>query len=227
MRSTVIALLLIATGAAIWPLQAADEGGWQTLFDGKSLEGWEQKNGTAKYEVKDGSIVGTTVEGSWNSFLCTTQEYSDFELEFEVRVDDKLNSGVQIRSKQRDKTVGKGPNLAAGRVIGPQVEIEASGAAGSQAGYVYAEATGLGWLTSEERLKPHKTFRDGEWNQFRVVAKGPRIQTYINGTQIEDLNYEKVYPDFASGFIGLQVHRIKPGTGPYSGAWRNIRIKKL
>lgn len=207
---------------------SADDGTrWKNLFDGRTLDGWIQKNGTATYEVKDGTIIGTTVEGSWNSFLCTKKEYGDFELEFEVRVHEKLNSGVQIRSKTREKTIGKGPNRAAGRVIGPQVEIEASKSDGAEAGYIYGEATGHAWLTTKDRLKPHKHFNDGEWNHFRIVAKGARIQTWINGIAIEDLTDESTYAEYPRGFIALQVHRIKPGTGPYSVAWRKVRIKEL
>ncbi|QDU01511.1 hypothetical protein V6x_11910 [Gimesia chilikensis] len=196
----------------------AGESGWVELFNGKNLNGWTQHNGTATYKVEDGTIVGTTSEGSPNSFMCTTKNYGDFELEFEVKVADELNSGCQIRSQQKDGN---------GRVNGPQVEIEASGKNGAEAGYVYGEATGRGWLTPEDRLKPHKTMKDGEWNKFRIVAKGPRIQTWINGKQIEDLTDEAIYKTHPTGFIGLQVHGIKKGTGPYSVAWKNIRIKEL
>ena len=162
--------------------------------------------------------MGRTTEGSPNSFLCTEKEYGDFELEFEVKVHDKLNSGVQIRSKSKEDS---------GRVYGPQVEIEASGEKGAEAAYVYGEATGRGWLTAQDRLKPHKVMKDGEWNQFRIVAKGPRIQTWINGQMIEDLTDEKIFETHPKGFIGLQVHGIRSGTGPYTVAWRKIRIKEL
>jgi hypothetical protein len=142
-------------------------------------------------------------------------------------VDPGLNSGVQIRSKTKEKTQGKGKNNEAGRVYGPQVEIESSGAKGAEAGYVYGEATGLGWLTPPDKLKPRKTFKDGDWNHYRVVAKGPRIQTWINDQPIEDITHEGIYKDFPSGFIGLQVHGIKKGTGPFEVRWRNIRLKEL
>ena len=214
-------LMVIAAGLAVaaGSIQAQTEG-WTDLFDGKTLTGWTQKNGTAKYEVKDGTILGTTNEGSPNSFLCTDKEYGDFELTFEVRVDNPLNSGVQIRSQTKD---GK-PD---GRVNGPQVEIEASGNNGAEAGYVYGEATGRNWLTPKERLKPHKHFKDGEWNQYKILAKGPRIQTWINGEAIEDLTDEPIYQTHPKGFIGLQVHGIKKGSGPYTAAWKNIRIREL
>ena len=112
-------------------------------------------------------------------------------------------------------------------VNGPQVEIEASGGNGAEAGYVYGEATGRGWLTPAERLKPHKHFKDGEWNKYRVIAKGPRIQTWINDQPIEDLNDEAIYESHPKGFIGLQVHGIGKGSGPFEVSWRNLRIKEL
>lgn len=198
-----------------------------SLFDGRTLEGWVQKNGTATYEVVEGTIVGTTVEGSWNSFLCTKKAYGDFELTFEVKIDKGLNTGVQIRSKTREKSIGEGPNRAAGRVIGPQVEIESSGKNGAEAGYVYSEATGRGWLTPKDRLIPHRHFQDGQWNRYRIVAQGPRIRTWINNSPIEDLRDAEAYLAFPKGFIGLQVHRIKSGAGPYQVRWRKLRLREL
>ena len=85
--------------------RAAD--GWVALFDGRTLDGWVQRNGSATYRVADGAIVGRTSDGSPNSFLATEQAYGDFELEFEVRVDDPLNSGVQIRSRTRERGRGR------------------------------------------------------------------------------------------------------------------------
>ena len=70
------------------------------LFDGKSIDGWKVRNGTASYVVEDGVIVGTTAKGSPNSFLSPPKEYSDFILEFETLCDPALNSGVQIRSHE-------------------------------------------------------------------------------------------------------------------------------
>ncbi len=62
----------------------ADDVGFVDLFNGKNLDGWTQRNGTATYRVDGDQIVGTTAEGSPNSFLCTNQLYGDFELKFEV-----------------------------------------------------------------------------------------------------------------------------------------------
>jgi hypothetical protein len=218
----------LGSGMLLALVMMAGEGraaeGWVALFDGETLDGWVQRNGTATYRVEDGTIVGRTSKGSPNSFLTTTQELGDFELEFEVRVDDALNSGVQIRSRTRERATGEGANERVGRVVGPQVEITAGP---GLAGYVYGEAMGRGWLTSEARLVPHAYFRNGGWNRYRIVAKGPRIRTWINGQPIEDLTDAVTYESHPAGFIGLQVHSIERGRGPYEVAWRGLRLRAL
>ena len=80
-------------------LSLAQSSSWRDLFDGRGLDGWEEHGGTAEFGVEDGAIVGTTVVGSANSFLCTQRVFGDFKLELEFRVDPALNSGVQVRSE--------------------------------------------------------------------------------------------------------------------------------
>lgn len=221
--------VLIAILAGLCLVQSAFAAEWVSLFDGRTLDGWVQKNGTAAYRVEEGTIVGKTTEGSPNSFLCTAKSYGDFELEFDVKCDPSLNSGVQIRSKTKDEAAvaaTKGKNDL-GRVYGPQVEIASGGEKGSVAGYVYGEATGRGWLTPDAKRTPHKHFKNDGWNQFRIVAKGNRIQTWINGQPVDDLVDEEAFKTHPSGFIGLQVHGIKKGTGPFEVRWKNIRIREL
>ena len=188
------------------------------IFDGKTLKGWTQRNGTATYRVENNAIVGKTKEGSPNSFLCTDKLYGNFDLKFEVKVDNGLNSGVQIRSQTKD-----GPK---GRVNGPQVEIEMSGENGAESGYIYGEAAG-GWMTPADKRKPHKHFKDGEWNAYRVVAKDAHIQVWINGVQISDLVDKEKLKSHPKGFIGLQVHGIRKGSGPFEVSWRNLGIIEL
>lgn len=224
--------LLAALSVASAPL-LAEEGEWISLFDGKTLEGWKPSSlGKATYTVVDGAIRGETAEGSPNTFLLSEGQFGDFELEFEVKVHDSLNSGVQIRSREKTEadlaSSGKGgkPANDLKRFFGPQVEIESSP---GQAGYIYGEATGRGWLSPEpaDPKHAHSHMKNGEWNQFRIVAKGARIQTFINGQSVADLTDEAIHKTHPKGHIGLQVHGIKAGTGPYDVAWRNIRIRPL
>jgi hypothetical protein len=201
--------------AAMALLVSAQDDGWVSLFDGKSLDGWEQKNGSATYRVEDGCVVGKTTEGSPNSFLCTKKSYGDFELKFEVKVDDELNSGVQIRSASK-------PDFDNGRVHGPQVEIAVNG----DAGFIYGEGLKTGWIT-DERKDPgaRAAFKKGEWNKYRVLAEGKTIKTWINDVPVTTTVDEKT--GMMSGFIGLQVHGIKKGTGPFEARWKNLTIREL
>jgi hypothetical protein len=189
------------------------EDGFVDLFNGKNLDGWEQKNGTATYEVVDDTILGRTVKGSPNSFLCSEKEYGDFELVFEVKVDKGLNSGVQIRSVSK-------PDYKEGRVHGPQVEIEWDP---GESGYIYSEGTKRGWVSPTRTQK--NVFKNEGWNEYRVLADGPRIQTWINGTCIEDIEMPAI--ESRKGFLGLQVHGVKKNASPFKVQWKNIRIREI
>ncbi|MBX3422674.1 MAG: DUF1080 domain-containing protein [Pirellulaceae bacterium] len=209
-----LAFTLILFFSSVHCIQA-DDGGFVDLFNGQNLEGWTQRNGTATYRVDEGQIVGTTSDGSPNSFLCTNQLYGDFELKFEVKVDSRLNSGVQIRSQ----SVGDKPS---GRVNGPQVEISTD----KMAGYIYGESAG-GWMTPDEVRRPHDYFKEDQWNSYHIVAFGANIQVWLNGQHISDLTHQERFESHPRGFIGLQVHGIGRGQGPYEVRWRNLKIRDL
>ncbi len=226
-NSIVAALGLLALPTQLSAQQDADanqakkavvDASWTPLFNGKTLDGWTQRNGTAAYWVEDSAIVGQTTKGSPNSFLCTNRDYSDFELKFKVKVDSRLNSGVQIRSRTRG-----GPR---GRVNGPQVEIEASGQRGAEAGYIYGEAAG-GWMTPRKQLIPHTHFKDDQWNDYRVIASGANIKVWVNGTQVSNLTHPERYASHPRGFIGLQVHGIGKRDTKMQVRWRDISIREI
>lgn len=200
------ALLLVLASVLHQP--AAE---WTPLFDGKTLNGFTQHGGKAAFLVEDGCIVGETRANTGNSFLCTTREYGDFVLEFEVRLDDELNSGCQIRSHARG-----GDDV----VYGYQVEIEAT--ARAFAGGVYEEG-GRGWLAQPTPDQvAHNAFLPGAWNHYRIEAIGARIRTYLNGVPIADL----IDAETSSGFIGLQVHGVGDRGDALRVRWRNLRIQE-
>ena len=64
---------------------------WEPLFDGETLSGWQQQGGDANYTVREGTIVGSSVHNTPNSFLTTVARYGDFILELEVQVDTTSN----------------------------------------------------------------------------------------------------------------------------------------
>ena len=203
--------------------------GFVDLFDGETLAGWTHQNGWATYRVEQfrgaPAIVGRTAEGSPNSFLRTNDAYGDFILEYDVWLGDGngeapyMNSGVQIRSNGQGEDAND-DGFGDGRVNGPQVEIEA---APGDAGYIYSEGTGRGWLVPESEHDAPDLFRNGDWNAYRVEARGANIKTFLNGEPVADLTDEKSPRE---GFIGLQVHSFG-GPHPAEVRWRNVRIQPL
>jgi regulator of RNase E activity RraA len=224
----IVCLLTVFFCSSVAKSKGEDE--WVSLFDGESFTGWSVHSGFAEYRVEDNAIVGSTVEGSPNTFLCTEREYGDFVLEFEVSLDPRLNSGVQIRSKiAKEEMVfvftgrdGKPRTrkIPSDRVYGYQVEIAAE--RGGASGSVYDEAR-RGFMLASTRDDPaaSKAFKDGQWNKFRIECAGDRIRTWINDIPCVDFRDSMT----SRGVIGLQVHGVRRGSPTYEVRWRNIRIK--
>ncbi|GAA5125806.1 DUF1080 domain-containing protein [Luteolibacter yonseiensis] len=226
-------LVFIATFGSAF---AADN--WTNLFNGKDIEGWVQRGGKAKYTIEDGSIVGTSTMDTPNSFLCTGRDYGDFILEYEFKVDPRLNSGVQIRSNSYPTATelewqGKKYKTGANVVHGLQIEIDPNPkqnrwwAAGiyeeGRRGWLYPGI--LGGNGKEFTDQGRKIFKQEDWNKVRVEAIGDSIKTTLNGTPCAEIK-DSVTP---SGFIALQVHGIgkekeKDGT---QVRWRNLRIQEV
>lgn len=226
MKMFIPLLTALTIGTATYAETYSAAEGWKPLFNGKDLSEFTVEDGQATYDVKDGIITGTTKVPSPNTFLATKAAYGDFELVFDVKVSDKLNSGVQIRSRSRTVPEGK---FKDGRFYGPQVEIEAGP---GQAGYIYGEATGRGWLSPEPQSKDpainqHNLFKNGEWNRYRIVAQGARIQTFINGQPVADLSDGEIFKSHPAGHIGLQVHSINAKLHPMQVSWKNLYIREL
>lgn len=234
MRSLNLFLLAVAAACVVAAPARAEEK-WQNLFDGKTLDGWVQRNGKATYAVEDGVIVGTSAQGSPNSFLCTKRDYGNFVLELDFKVDPRLNSGIQVRSESK-------PDHDNGRVHGYQVEIDpaeepfsgepvnrrADGSAvpaGAEprrwTGGIYDEAR-RGWLcTLAENEPARRAFKPGEWNHFRIAAQGDLIEVELNGVKAGRVN-DAMTP---KGFIALQVHGTD-SREPLEVRWKNIRLQE-
>jgi hypothetical protein len=204
-KSKLSLITFLSAGLLAGSLQAAN---WQGLID-DGLKGWQQKGGEARYEVKDGTIVGYTVADTPNSFLTTKKHYGDFILEYEMYVDSSMNSGVQIRSHESDK----------GLVNGYQVEVDPTHRRFT--GGIYDEKRRRWIYPLSLNEKGRNAFQNGMWNEFRVEAIGDSIQVWVNGIQTAHLVDDMT----AKGFIGLQVHSIK--NAEMAGRkvkWRKMRI---
>ena len=185
---------------------------WVSLFNGQNLDGWHQLNGEAEYRVENGAIVGKSILNTPNSFLATNNTYGNFILEFEFKVDQGLNSGVQFRSLSKS-------DYNNGRVHGYQFEIDTSDRAWSAG--IYDEAR-RGWLyPGAYNPKSAKLFKRGEWNKARIECVGTEIRTFLNGSPVSHL----IDNATAKGFIALQVHSIHDDSLEGTEVrWRNIRI---
>jgi hypothetical protein len=191
---------------------------WTNIFDGKSLDGWKQMAGKAIFKVYQGMIVGTSVPGSPNSFLCTTSEYSDFALEMEVLITDtSFNSGVQFRSH-----FDPSANNGTGKVYGYQYEIDPSTRRWTGGIYDEGRRDWLYPLTLNPQAQP--AFKLKEFNRIHIECVGNETRTWVNGVPAA---YLVDMLDF-QGFIGLQVHAVsRPELAGQHVFFRKIRIKTI
>jgi hypothetical protein len=220
---------ILALGSLLNGLASADQN--VELFNGKDLTGWKKRGGDAQYSVENGEIVGRSVPNTPNTFLTTDKEYGDFILELDFKIDpNDFNSGIQIRSRSR-------PEEGRERVYGYQVEID-TGADRPWTGGIYFEGGSKdengewirkpGWLNDlAANPDAQKARRLGEWNHLRIVAKGPRICTWLNGVPAADFtdSDEKAYSP--TGFIALQVHGVGKARDTKEVRWKNIKLTVL
>lgn len=210
-RRYALVVLVLATGHFLTqfgsaPMARAEGDGFQALFDGKTLNGWE--GDTRFWSVKDGVIVGSTdqTKTDHNTFLCTTKTYKNFVLKLEFRLRNH-NSGVQVRSKRLDDFI----------VAGYQADI----ADKRYMGILYEER-GRGILADVNPEEVAKHVKVNDWNEYVITCDGPKIRIQLNGFTTVD--YEEKSPEGAKeGIIALQLH-VGP---PMQIEFRNIRIKEL
>ncbi len=165
-----------------------------SLFDGKTLAGWEGDPKT--WRVEDGCIVGGSLEAAVprNEFLCTTKQFGDFELKlrFKLLGDPKTaNAGVQFRTARIP---------AHHEVVGYQADIGQG-----YWGALYDESRRNKVLAGPPPELAAKVVKKDDWNEYVVRAAGPKISLRLNGT----VTAEYTEADAAiprTGVIGLQVH---------------------
>jgi hypothetical protein len=197
-------LLLIGIAVSLSSLAAADD---EAGF--RPLDGWE--GNLEIFRIQDGAIVGGTLEKriAHNEFLCTTDEYGDFELRLKFKVIGKgANAGVQFRSRRI-------PDHH--EVRGYQADL-GDGWWGS----LYDESRRNKILVAADKSVIGSVLKHDDWNDYTIRCQGPRIQLWLNGTPTVDYTEPDAKIE-QNGLIGLQIHG-----GPPSEAWyKDIRIKKL
>lgn len=199
-------LAAVAAGMSL-PAAHAAEDGFEPLFNGKDLDGWE--GDPFLWKVEDGMVVGRSPGISYNDFLTTTEEFSDFVLRFQIQLVDNIgNSGVQIRSRRVSGSM---------EMIGYQVDIGPS-----WWGSLYDESRRRVTLAAPSEATINKALKPTDWNDYEVQASGRHIVLKLNGVVTVDYTEEDESIE-QTGLIGLQVH----SGPPLEARFRNIRIKRV
>jgi hypothetical protein len=229
MNSRTLIVSIFATGLAFSLATVCFAEREVKIFNGKDLKGWTKRGGAATYKVEDGVIVGRSAPNTSNTFLCTDDEYGDFTLELEFKMDSKdgFNSGVQIRSHAR-------PEGDQERVYGYQVEMDTNpdrawtggiyfegGSKDKEGGWIRKG----GWLNElGENKKAQKARKLDDWNHFKIVCNGRTIKTWLNGVPAADFTDHDKKAFAAKGFIALQVHGVGDLKEPREVRWKNIKL---
>lgn len=173
------------------------ENGYEPLFDGRSLAGWEGAGEAAEkcWKVADGQIVCTGEKGPW---LRSAAQYGDYNLRLEYRLKAGGNSGVYIRVPE------DGNHHGAGAGIEVQILDDAAERYRALKPYQYT-----GSLYAIAPAREHVGRPAGEWNELEINCLGTRYRVVHNGRVILDAD-EKTHPSLAErrtrGHLGLQNH---------------------
>jgi hypothetical protein len=232
------------------PLNFADHTGFASLFDGRTLDGWDGEPGV--WSVEDGAIVGvsTPEHRAGNTFLVNRNVTAkDFDLKLEIKVEQGGGSGIQYRSSTGippGRTAGKGEPPLDPRwvMIGPQADfwLATNDSNKQYSGQLYSQNTSRGiivWRGQVVQTLPGKPpqlvgtigdraqlgtyIQEGDWNQYEIIARGPVILHILNGQLMAVLvDDDPASSNNVSGLFGLQIE----GT-PCKVSFRNLWLKKL
>jgi hypothetical protein len=214
MRSVwAFACILLAANLALAQEKPAEPEGFVSLYNGKTFTGWEGKLDV--FRIEKGAIVGGSLKERVprNEFLTTKKEFADFELRLKFKLLGKgANAGVQIRSRRAPKD-SRHPH----EMIGYQADLGEG-----WWGCLYDEARRRKVLAGPPKEQRSKVVKRDDWNDYRILCQGRRIQLWINGRQTVDYTEpDESIPQ--KGVIGLQVHGGPPSEAHYKG----IMIKEL
>ncbi|MBP84118.1 MAG: hypothetical protein CMO61_09775 [Verrucomicrobiales bacterium] len=224
-------MLTAALAFSISGVAEENDGGWISLFDGKTLNGWKGYNDAeinGKWMAKDGTLhLDSVPDSKPYTNIITEQQFDDFDLLFEWKIEKGTNSGVMFH-------VGEGPPQP--YLTGPEYQVLDNEGFRNGKGEPVTEAEKTGSHYAVEPATSDETKPIGEWNQSRIVVKGNHVEYYTNG--VKTANYKmhsekwkgqianakfskwKDYATLGKGHIGLQDHGHK--------VWfRNLKIKEL
>ncbi len=178
MNRTAIALGAAALLAVFaQPLSAAQNAGWITLFDGKTLDNWT-KTGDANWRVADGALQA---DKGGMSYLVSKESYGDFEVRAEFWVDDDANSGIFLRCA--DPKMPSADACYEVNIFDKRPELK----------YATGAIVNVAAVTDVPKA-------GGKWNTYDITARGQQLTVTLNGMRTVDVRDAK----HARGPIALQ-----------------------
>ena len=207
MNPRVLALGFVFS-AVIAPLAAVDSAPkLAPIFNGKDLSGWKDAANNPFWRVEHGVLIGENDEKMKGNYLWTEKSYGDFAMEFDVRwkaeTERGVDTGVEMRSPKIQLQLG----------ISGSLRVDMSGSFYTGGKPAYPEAGQA--KDAKKLMKP-----EGEWNAFRIEAKGDKFTCWINGTKASEYTDAKFS---GAAPLGLQIH---PGV-KMKCEYRNIRLAEL
>ena len=200
-------LLKVSAGVAVATSLPAAEDGFESIFNGKDLTGWE--GDPFIWKVEDGELVGKHPGISYNDFLASEKSYSDFILRFQIHlVNHSGNGGMQFRSQRIKGSM---------EMIGYQADVGQN-----YWGSLYDESRRRVVLYQADEKVLARALKVDDWNDYEVHAEGKRIVLKINGVTTTDYTEE----DDSIPLEGRLAPQVHSGP-PTESRFRNIRIKEL
>jgi hypothetical protein len=185
----------------------AEEPAFTQLFNGVDLTNFKQEDAKEFWRIENGVLVGENNAALKGNNLWTEKEYSDFILEFDARwkgtTERGVDTGIEMRKPKIQLQLGVSGSL--------RVDMSGSFYTGGKPAY-----------PEEGQAKDAKNLMhpEGEWNTFRIQAKGSKFTCWINGKPASEYNDDKF---IGPGPIGIQIH----GGVVMKCEYRNMKISPL
>jgi hypothetical protein len=199
--------LVLFLSLAVTMASPAAEPPLQPIFNGKDLTGFTGENAANFWRVENGVLIGENDAAKKGHYLWTKKEYGDFVLEFDARwkstTERGVDTGIEMRKPKIQLQLGTSGSL--------KVDMTGSFYTGGKPAYPEAGQA----KDARKLLKP-----DGEWNTFRIQAKGHTFTCWINGqkaSEYTDAKFSGAAP------IGLQIH----GNVEMKVEYRNLKLAEL
>ncbi len=176
----------------------------KSIFNGKDLTGWTI-HGTEKWYVEKGELVCESGPDKQYGYLSTNDEYKNFILTVNFKLEANGNSGIFIRS-----------GIEGTKISGWQVEVAPPGL---HTGGIY-ESYGRGWLI-QPKPADEANLKGDQWNLMKIEVKNDEVTTWLNGKKMVYLKDQKIGE--GKGFIALQIH----DGGGIKVRWKNIKVTQL